>query len=58
MMDSTQQAKLRQIIHQHLGANDVYGQIRSFVREFMENEQGVVEEDRLLSVLHEKVVVP
>jgi hypothetical protein len=55
-LDSNQQAKLRQIIHEHLGSTDVYSRIRSFVREFLENEQGtVLEEDKLLATLHEKV---
>ena len=55
-LDSNQQAKLRQIIHEHLGSTDVYSRIRSFVRDFIETEQGVaLEEDKLLSTLHEKV---
>jgi hypothetical protein len=55
-LDLTQQAKLRQIIHEHLGSTDVYSRIRSFVRDFIESEQGVaLEEDKLLSTLHEKV---
>ena len=55
-LDSTQQAKLRQIIHEHLGSTDVYSRIRSFVRDFIETEQGVaLDEDKLLSTLHEKV---
>jgi hypothetical protein len=55
-LDLNQQAKLRQIIHEHLGSTDVYSRIRSFVRDFIETEQGVsLEEDKLLSTLHEKV---
>ena len=55
-LDPDQQAKLRQIIHEHLGSTDVYSRIRSFVREFVENEQGAaIEEDKLLATLHEKV---
>lgn len=57
-LDLTQQAKLRQIIHEHLGSTDVYSRIRSFVKDFIETEQGVaLEEDKLLSTLHEKVTI-
>ena len=56
-LDLTQQAKLRQIIHEHLGSTDVYSRIRAFVRDFIETEQGVaLEEDKLLCTLHEKVI--
>jgi hypothetical protein len=55
-LNPSQQAKLRQIIHEHLGSNDVYSKIRSFVRDFLESEEGLdLDEDKLLSVLHEKV---
>ena len=55
-LDREQQAKLRQIIHEHLGSTEVYSRIRSFVREFVESEQGVaMDEDKLLATLHEQV---
>ena len=56
-LDQSQLAKLRQVIHEHLGSTEVYSRIRLFVREFVETEQGTaIDEDKLISTLHEKVI--
>lgn len=52
-----QVAALREKIHTHLRQTDVYGQIRTFVNEFMEVNQGFdprVDEDEVIKALREK----
>lgn len=52
------QERLKEIINDHLRSSNVYGKVRSFVRDFLATEEGVaLEEDKLLTSLHEKKVV-
>ncbi|KAJ1489744.1 CEP76 C2 domain-containing protein, partial [Baffinella frigidus] len=57
-MQDAQHQKLRSVIDEHLRSSNVYGKVRSFVRDFLSEDRGVVlDEDKLLSALHEKRVV-
>ena len=53
--------ELRRAIHTHLKRGNVYDQVRSFVREFVQEREAssgtVVSEDELVRVLHEKDVI-
>ena len=47
------QERLKGIINDHLRSSNVYGKVRSFVRDFLATEEGVaLEEDKLLTSLH------
>ena len=57
-LDGAQKERLKGIINEHLRESNVYGKVRSFVRDFLASEAGVaLEEDKLLTALHEKKVV-
>eukprot|EP00802_Teleaulax_amphioxeia_P006340 Tamp_06344.p1 GENE.Tamp_06344~~Tamp_06344.p1 ORF type:complete len:666 (-),score=132.13 Tamp_06344:739-2655(-) len=57
-LDPAQKDRLKGIINEHLRSSNVYGKVRSFVRDFLATEEGVaLEEDKLLTYLHEKKVV-
>ena len=57
-LDPAQKERLKGIINDHLRSSNVYGKVRSFVRDFLATEEGVaLEEDKLLTALHEKKVV-
>jgi hypothetical protein len=53
--------ELRRAIHSHLKRGNVYDQVRSFVREFVQEREAssgtVISEDELVRVLHEKDVI-
>ena len=53
--------ELRRAIHSHLKRGNVYEQVRSFVREFVQEREAssgsVISEDELVRVLHEKDVI-
>jgi centrosomal protein CEP76 len=53
--------ELRRAIHAHLKRGNVYDQVRSFVREFVQEREAssgtVISEDELVRVLHEKDVI-
>ena len=57
-LDAAQKERLKGVINDHLRESNVYGKVRSFVRDFLATEEGVaLEEDKLLTALHEKKVV-
>ncbi|EKX35199.1 hypothetical protein GUITHDRAFT_118642 [Guillardia theta CCMP2712] len=57
-LEGQQKERLKNIISDHLKSTNVYGQVRSFVRDFLESEEGMdINEDKLLTTLHEKRVV-